>query len=304
MKIEYMREYIELLNNLNFTDTANKLFLTQPALSRHIFSIEQEIGIQLLIRTKHKVSPTATGILVSDEFQKIITQYDQLLEKTNLFSSGMMGEIKIGMLNYAMDKYYNPLMRFCGKEFPYIRLSLSACQDNQIIPSLLDDKIDIGHVFNTHLSDSEKIGVSKIGEEKLAIMVLNNHALAKKNSIVFSDIINETIIIFPYEGQFSEDLKKILIGYGVNSKQFIYADKSEQIDTLPFLLQETNGIAFLPNHIKNMQRSNVTFVDLNSNEFSINSYFIYKKSNDNPAISLLLKRLDEIYNYTIIKPSR
>lgn len=293
MKIDYMREYIELVNNLNFTDTASKLYITQPALSRHIATIEEEMGVQLLVRTKHNVSPTVTGVYVHDEFQNIIKQYDNLREKVDLISSGVIGEIKIGMLYYAIDKYYNPVVKHFKENFTSIKLSLFSCQSNMILPMVLNDEIDIGNIFSTVIPDVEGTDLYKISNEKLVIMVSDKHPLAKKDSVNISEIKKERIIIFPYEKNFSQDLLNKLRSYGI--KEFFYADKYEQIDTLPFLLQETNGMVLVPNHLKNMKRSNIKFIEINDNDFCINSYFVYKKNIKNPAIQIFVKNLDKIY---------
>ncbi|AHF11321.1 helix-turn-helix domain-containing protein [Dehalobacter restrictus] len=72
MKISYMHEFIALAENLNYSHTAEELFISQPALSRHITAIETDIGIQLLKRTKHSVELTPMGMIVVSEFKKLL----------------------------------------------------------------------------------------------------------------------------------------------------------------------------------------------------------------------------------------
>ena len=64
MKIDYMKEYIAVVDNLNFTITAQQLHMTQPALSRHIASIEESMGVRLLYRNTHNVEVTLEGKMV------------------------------------------------------------------------------------------------------------------------------------------------------------------------------------------------------------------------------------------------
>ena len=110
MKIEYMREYIVLANTLNFTNAANILFITQPALSRHIALVEEEIGAQLFIRTKHYVTLTRVGESVLKEFRQVIDQYDKLLNRIPQMNKGFTGELRIAMHHYAVESYMSTVI--------------------------------------------------------------------------------------------------------------------------------------------------------------------------------------------------
>ena len=66
MKMEYLKEFYTLAEFLNFTNAAEKLYITQPALSRHITSMEEELGVTLLKRTTKSVELTKAGAMLHD----------------------------------------------------------------------------------------------------------------------------------------------------------------------------------------------------------------------------------------------
>lgn len=75
MTIFQLECYYALAQSLNFTQTASQQYITQPALSRSISSLEKELGIKLVNRTTHTVSLTPAGRVFAEECRKIISTY-------------------------------------------------------------------------------------------------------------------------------------------------------------------------------------------------------------------------------------
>ena len=78
MKIEYISEFIALAELNNYTLAAQKLFITQPALSRHMTALEESIGAKLIQRSTHDVKLTENGHKAHEAFKEIINIYDSL----------------------------------------------------------------------------------------------------------------------------------------------------------------------------------------------------------------------------------
>ena len=88
MNITSMREFVTLSKNLNYTQTAEELFITQSTLSRHISEMEIELDIKLFNRSTHGVELTKEGVFIFEEFNKIISQYDDMLSTISLRKEG------------------------------------------------------------------------------------------------------------------------------------------------------------------------------------------------------------------------
>lgn len=80
MDINRLNEFITLATLLNYSKAANQLYLTQPALSRHIHDLEQTLGTQLFIRDTHNVHLTSVGEIFLKEAQEIIQRYNHALD--------------------------------------------------------------------------------------------------------------------------------------------------------------------------------------------------------------------------------
>ncbi|PKM85288.1 MAG: hypothetical protein CVU86_03245 [Firmicutes bacterium HGW-Firmicutes-11] len=291
MKISYMRAYIELVNNLNFTRAANELFLTQPTLSKYILRIEETLGVQLLIRSKHSVELTVMGRIVFDEFQEIVKKYDDLLNKVSVCSMCNEGELKLGMLYYAIKEYITPTVNSFKEKHPNIKLSFFSYQPNPLINDLLNDAIDVGLIFHLDFEGSDQLYFHKICQEKFVIAVSKEHRLAMQKRISLKELKDENIVII-------DDIQKnfqtkFFKTHNIKPQNIIL---TKHIDTLEFTLHDSNGVAVVASHIKCMNRSNMVLLDIAEEENCyVDMAFAYKKNNINPAIPLFLKVIDQIF---------
>jgi len=293
VKIDYMREYITLSKTLNFTDAANLLYMTQPALSRHIALTEADIGAQLFIRTKHYVELTPMGEQVLKEFQSIIEQYDVLLGRVAQFNTGFAGELRIAMQHYASDTYMPALLDLFRSNFPDVRLLLQPLEHKEMIQSLLNESVDIGLTGN---ADSniyyENIRFHNISRERLYLMISDTHPFAGMDSIEISKLANEILILSKADERFMDYTINILNRHKI-SPRTIVAD--ERLDVLPFLLTENKASIIVPSHLKTINRKSIRFVEISNEDLYLDMALAYKSSNNNPAIPLFIQQAEHLF---------
>lgn len=87
MNIEYGREFIELARCLNFTEAAGNLNITQPALSKHVLSLEKEFGIDLLDRDRKGLQLTEAGRILFENASAMVEAYDRTKRSIDLIKS-------------------------------------------------------------------------------------------------------------------------------------------------------------------------------------------------------------------------
>ena len=110
MDIEYMREFIALAQRLNFTAAARAMHITQPALSNHLRSLEQELGVTLIERTANSTSRlTASGQYFLNICGNIVSKYDQMLPKVRDLEQAITGRVTVQL---PMDVYFHPLVDY------------------------------------------------------------------------------------------------------------------------------------------------------------------------------------------------
>ncbi|NLY71393.1 MAG: LysR family transcriptional regulator [Clostridiales bacterium] len=290
MKINEIRAFIVLAKYLNYTKAADKLYITQPTLSKIIKRMEDNIGVKLFVRTKRSVELTEIGKSLLCSFQQIIEIYDNLINEVEKYTSCKTGELKIGMLYYAIEEYISRPVKIFRKKYPNIKLSLFSYQPNPLINDLLNDKIDIGLIFDINFEKSDQLIFHKICKEKLIIATSPNHWIALRNCISIAELQDENIVLI-------DDVQKIFQSKffkSYNNSKHRKIILAEHIDTLKFTLQETNGLTVVASHIRNMNRNNFALIDIKDDDDNcyIDMAFAYKKNNSNPIIPLFLAHID------------
>ena len=108
MRIQYMRELIAIKEQGNYSRAAKSLYVTQPVLSRHIADMEKELGVKLLNRNKHTVELTEVGMKVYLRFQRIVQNYDVLLQDVANFKTGITGTLRLECCTIQLNRILAP----------------------------------------------------------------------------------------------------------------------------------------------------------------------------------------------------
>ena len=283
MEIEHIREFICLAKNLNYTSTSDQLFVTQSSLTRHIAKIEAELGLQLFSRSPHNVSLTDSGVLALAAFEDIIVSYDKLLADIKINAAGFSGNIKIGMLYYAIDNYYAPMLTHYNKHHSNIKLDLYSYQPPFVLEALINKKIDIGFLFRGDYPEANKLTFHSVATEKPALMYsANNPRLKNKKSVLMKDFIGEKLICIESHIWLNHLIQSAL---GENFALFSDIVPTEHIDTLPLTIMETNGIAIVEEHlISALTRKGICYAVIEDINLTLDACLVTLKNSVNPAV--------------------
>jgi DNA-binding transcriptional LysR family regulator len=292
MRISYMREFCALAEALSFTRAAVNLHMTQQSLSRHIAALEAETGLRLVSRTTHAVALTEAGWQVFEEFQRIVRQYDDMLEKTALLSAGRTGELKVGMLHYAIEEYITPMVAGLKEALPNIQFSFAPYMPIPLIQELLDGGVDLALTVHIETIRNDLLVYRNIHRERLAAAVLTEHRLAGKNRLTASDFTGETVILLKELDYHNNEIKKVLQANGVDAGRYVLA---EDVDSITFALQETGGVYIGLSHLRRVQRHSVVWLDIENENFYLDIAFAYRLGNSNPAIPLFLEQVGRLF---------
>ena len=98
MTLTQLESFLILAQRLNFTQAADDLFISQPALSRMISALEQEVGLQLFYRSSRSVSLTPAGRAFAQQCPRILDSYRAGVDAALLAQQGFRGDVTVGIL--------------------------------------------------------------------------------------------------------------------------------------------------------------------------------------------------------------
>ena len=200
-----MNRYIALQKIIelgSFTKAAESLGYTQSSISQMIASLESELSIKLLTRSRYGVKLTIEGADLYPFIERSIYQYRSMLEKANEIKGLETGIIRVGTISSVTCHWMPQLINGFKKEYPNVQF-LFHQGDYTLIPEwIASGQIDFGFI-NPNADTNLNTKTIKAGE-MLAVLP-KNHPLAKKKSIFLSDLTDEPYILLE-EGHYSEPM--------------------------------------------------------------------------------------------------
>ena len=200
-----MNRYIALQKIIElggFTKAADALGYTQSSISQMIASLENELGIKLLTRSRHGVKLTIAGTELFPFIERSIYQYRSMKEKANEIKGIETGVIRVGTVSSVTCHWMPQLINGFKEEYPNVQF-LFHQGDYTLIPEwIASGQIDFG--FINPLADTNLKTKTVKSDEMLAVLP-KNHPLAKKKSIQLQDIATEPYILLE-EGHYSEPM--------------------------------------------------------------------------------------------------
>ena len=219
-----MNRYIALQKIMelgSFTKAAEALGYTQSSISQMIASLENELSIKLLIRSRHGVKLTIEGTELYPFIERTILQYRAMQEKVNEIKGLETGIIRVGTFSSITCHWMPQLIKGFQQRYPNVQFLFHQGDYTSIQEWIKTGAVDFGFVTPPAVTDLETI-IMKDGE-MLAILP-KNHPLADRTSIKVDEISGDPYILME-EGHFSEPLNAFeAAGLKPNIKYTIHDD--------------------------------------------------------------------------------
>ena len=169
MNFRYLKYFSALAESLHFGKAAQRLFITQPPLSRQIKELEDELGVRLFNRNKRNVALTAQGEFLYSETQKILSQLRNIKRSVQLIDQGIVGQINIGYVGAAMHCVLPNLLVRLRKTYPEVSTVMKELGTESQVRAIRSAELDVGFV-RTPLEIND-LQVKSIFEEKFALVL-------------------------------------------------------------------------------------------------------------------------------------
>lgn len=207
MELRHVRYFLAVAESLNFSKAAQQLHIAQPPLSRQIRQLEDELGVELFIRTKHGVQLTKAGRAFMDEGRKLVVQAGHATEAARHAQKGESGIVRIGIAS-GLGGLVAKVVAEHGRHFPGINIE---CRDvfsglqNEILEKC---EIDVG--FLRPPVNQMKLDCELLFEEELAVVLPKSHRFAKRKFLKLKEVADEPLIMF--DRNFSAGLYDRILG--------------------------------------------------------------------------------------------
>ncbi|WP_027805022.1 LysR family transcriptional regulator [Paraburkholderia caledonica] len=173
MELDLLRSFLALAETLNFGKASSALHLSQPALSRRIGKLEEELGGPVFSRGRQGARLTELGKSFATDARQLIQGADEVLKRAQRLASGEIGELRIGFGFWAITIVTTAVPRF-RSHYPEVRIQLNDCSSAEQLLKLKNGLLDIA--FMRMVADTS-LQQHAISRDSLAFVVPHHFPL-------------------------------------------------------------------------------------------------------------------------------
>ncbi len=193
MEIRVLKYFLTVAREGSITGAANSLHLTQPTLSRQLQDLEKELGQQLLIRGKYRISLTPEGMILRKRAEEIVDMVEKTEAEFRSINDIIGGDIYIGCGETDSMKLIAEVMKEIQEEYPEIKFHIHSGNAEDVIEKLDKGLLDFGILIQPiDLSKYDHISIPQ--KDVWGVVMRTDSPLAKKKSINLEDLKNVPLI--------------------------------------------------------------------------------------------------------------
>tara|TARA_R110002153_G_scaffold18300_1_gene63966 strand:+ start:639 stop:1550 length:912 start_codon:yes stop_codon:yes gene_type:complete len=283
MDIKILKSFITVAKYKSFSAAARDLHTVQPAVSRHISALENELGVNLFNRNSREVSITEAGEQLLKDATAILSLTEHAKTQVKLAHNGQVGTLNIAYLGSACLSFMATLVHAYRSQFPQVHITLFEMTVTEQIEALTDERIDVAFSRPLQNSISDEFISHNIYIDKLVAIVNTNHQLADKQTINLAQLKDEHFILFKRDealGLFDEIIIRCKqAGFSPN-----IISQPRHMQTLVTEVAAGLGVAIGPYCIRKLYSEGCHFMTLDHVDMQIPLQIQYKKHNHSATV--------------------
>src|SRR3989475_2173566 len=195
MELRHLRYFLAVGDALNFTKAAAQLRVAQPALSRQVQDLEDEIGVDLLRRNPRGVTLTAEGKLFLEEVRELLKRADESVEKVRALARGEYGKLHVGYAPSPTVEILPPALAAFQKAVPRVKVLLHDLSSDELIAGLQNATLELAVMVRQPVGD-ETAGIQfeLLRTYPLCVAMAATHPFARLKSITLEKLAAEPLV--------------------------------------------------------------------------------------------------------------
>ena len=195
MELRHLRYFLAVGEALNFTKAAARLRVAQPAMSRQIQDLEDEIGVDLLRRSPRGVALTAEGKLFLEEVRELLKRVDESVEKTRALARGEYGELHIGYSSVPTAEILPPALAAFRKAVPDVKLLLHDLSSEELIAGLHNATLELAIMVQPTGEQTAGIEFELLRTYPWCVALSAAHPFARLKSISLEKLAAQPLVV-------------------------------------------------------------------------------------------------------------
>ncbi len=291
IELRHLHYFSILAEELHFRKAAERLFISQPGLSRQIKELEQYYQTPLFIRDNRNVALTDAGLYLKNNLEQLFLDLAIIKNQIGKIQSGIIKSLQLGFIGSAVQVILPELMVAIKKEHPEVEISLNELTNEQQLDMLMRKELDFGFVRTKDCP--EPLKAIPIMTDPFALVVPKGFKNKQNKQVDLRDFKQESFILFSkdYSNSYYDLVMSIFEDHGFEPHVSL---KTVNALSIFNLVSQGLGVAIVPTSLKKGYYTHVDFIELNHIPQRTTLYLIWNSENLNPAVPFVLNTVKKI----------
>ncbi|MES2653927.1 MAG: LysR substrate-binding domain-containing protein [Bacteroidota bacterium] len=287
MDLQRIKYFLALSTELHYWNTAEKINISQSALSRQIQSLESELGLQLFERNKRNVKLTPAGMFLKEKWEVELNELEYIHQFAKQIHLGERGTITIAHPDSISASIMPDILDKITKAFPQLQIKLVQVLYENQLEFLKNYKIDLA--ITRDINSEPGIKSKKLYADHLALVVPQEHPFKELANLSVESLKQQKFILPTNDegSSYSEIIQAFFKSYDFAPDVFLH---SEFGSTIIALVRKGLGIAILPDSYVYHQSPGLRFIPL---PFKTGLFINWRSDDHNPVLANILSLILE-----------
>lgn len=262
MELRHLRYFVAVAEEENVTRAASRLHVSQPALSRQIRDLEEEIGFLLLERSAKSVRLTEAGRTFLDEARKVLQAADNAVKTARAKAAGAQGEVHVGYAPSLTIQILPRALRRFQAQFPRVRVRLHDLSTEEIVKQLHTGKLQLALTVQPSRKMLRGLRFREIDAYPMRMAIPPGHRLFRARAVKVSELAREPLIAYT-RADYPEYHDTLNTLFKLGKTKPVIAEEHDSVTSLIAAVEAGRGIALLPSCVACMVGPRMKLIPLN-----------------------------------------
>lgn len=248
MELDQLRYFLRVAERGNFTRAAEDLGISQPALSRSIQKLEDELGQPVFERKTRSVALTDAGTLLQSRAQQVLSILDDT--KAEITDDGECGRVRIGAIPTIAPYFLPEVLQQFSREFPRATLVVQENTTDNLLKSCTQGEIDLAILALP--IPAKYLEFEELFEEELLLVLPPDHPLVEKPKIRLSDVESYPFVLLDEAHCLSDNIVSFC---RQRSFQPVAVERTSQLAMVQELVSLSHGVSMIPVMARELDQS-------------------------------------------------
>lgn len=291
-----LKVFFTVANRLSFTKAAKELFITQPAVSKHIQELEEQYKIKLFDRNGSKISLTNAGEILMEHTKNIFEIYREIDFDLSALINQQRGLLRLGASTTISQYIIPPLLARFHQKLEKIKVNLLNGNTEQIENALLNKEIEIGIVEGQ--SKNQSIKYTEFLKDELVLVCNRNNALAQRLTINLEDLNSMRFLMRERGSGTLEVIEYALKDLEVKLSTLTIEMQLGSTESIKSYLMNSDCVAFISIHAieKELKNGELVIIDIENLVIERFFYIISLQGKSDALSELFIQNIASSYN--------